>query len=297
MKKYFALVGLGAMLALTSCGNKESRLEIDSDSVRIADLTTEYNQATSFNDSLMLLMGDIYSGLDSINMQEGLLYSAGGDNVDRRAEIRENLANIRARLNANRALLSDMEAKLNSSNNQNSVLTKTIAQLKEHIAQQEKKISALEADLSKTKEELVAAHGEITNLNTQVAETQEQVKVETAAKEKAQQETVEAENMANKVFYCIGTNKELKDKKILQKKFLGATKVLQGDFDANYFTTADKRSLSVIPTHGKKAEIKSNMPAGSYQIVDNADGTKSIRITDPAKFWSLSPYLVIEIKN
>lgn len=295
MKKYIALLGLGALLAVTSCGNKEMKAELDSDSVKIADLTTEYNQATSFNDSLMLLMGDIYTGLDSINMQEGLLYSQGGDNVDRRAEIRQNLANIRARLNANRALLNDMETKLKNSNNQNSVLTKTINQLKSHIEQQEQKIAALESDLSKTKEQLEAAHGEISTLNTQVAETQEQVKVETAAKEKAQQETVEAENEANKVFYCIGTNKELKKNGILDKKFLSATKVLQGSFNVNYFTTADKRSISVIPTGGKKVKIWSNNPEGSYTIVDNADGTKSIKITNPAQFWSRTPYLIIQI--
>ena len=294
MKKCFAILGLGALLLATACGNKETA-QLDSDSVKIADLTTEYNQATSFNDSLMLLMGDIYTGLDSINAQEGLLYSQGGDNVDRRSEIRNNLANIKARLNANRALLNDMEAKLKNSNNQNAILTKTISQLKAHIEQQEAKINQLEADLNKTKEELVAAHSEISNLNTQVAETQEQVKVETAAKEKAQQETVEAENEANKVYYCIGTNKELKQNGFLEKKFLGATKELHGQFNANYLTTADKRSLSVIPTGGKKVKIWSNMPAGSYTIVDNADGTKSVRITNPSQFWSRTPYLIIQI--
>lgn len=294
MKKFFAIFGVAAMLFATACGNKESR-EIDSDSVKIADLTSEYNQATSFNDSLMLLMGDIYTGLDSINQQEGLLRNLSGDNADRRAEIRQNLENIRARLNANRQLLNDMEAKLKNSNNQNAVLTKTIAQLKDHIAQQDQKIAALENDLSTTKGQLETAKGEITNLNTQVAETQEQVKVETAAKEQAQAETVAAENEANKVYYCIGTNKELKNNGMLEKKFLGATKVLKGNFNANYFTTADKRSLTIIPTGGKKVKVWSNMPQGSYQIVDNADGTQSIRITNPSQFWSRTPYLIVQI--
>ena len=230
MKKIFAFIGLGALLLASACGNKNGG-QVDSDSMRFADLTSEYNEATSFNDSLMLLMGDIYTGLDSINAQEGLLYSQGGDNVDRRAEVRQNLENIRARLNANRRLLADMEAKLNSSNNKNAVLTKTISQLKAHIEQQDQKIARLEADLSKTKGELEAAHGEISNLNTQVAETQEQVKVETAAKEQAQQQAIEAENEANRVYYCIGTNKELKKNGLLQKKFLGATKLMQCNFN------------------------------------------------------------------
>lgn len=188
-----------------------------------------------------------------------------------------------------------MEARLNSSNNKNAVLTKTIAQLKTHIDQQDKKIAALESDLANTKGQLETAKGEITNLNTQVAETQEQVKVETAAKEQAQQETIAAEKEANRVYYCIGTNKELKQNGLLQKKFLGATKVMKGNFNSSYFTTADKRSISLIQTGGKKVKIWSNMPAGSYQIVDNADGTKAIKITNPSKFWSITPYLVIQI--
>lgn len=294
MKKLFPILAVGALIFASACGNKEAR-ELDSDSMKIADLTSEYNQATSFNDSLMLLMGDIYTGLDSINQQEGLLRSLGGDNTGRRAEIRQNLENIRARLNANRQLLNDMEVKLKSSNNQNVVLTKTIAQLKDHIAQQDQKIAALESDLSNTRGQLETAKGEITNLNTQVAETQEQVKAETAAKEQAQQETVAAENEANRVYYCIGTNKELKQNGMLEKKFLGATKVLKGNFNANYFTQADKRTISIIPTGGKKVKIWSNMPAGSYQIVENADGTQTIKITNPEKFWSLTPYLIVQI--
>lgn len=57
---------------MVSCSGNTKKLE--EDSARIAELTAEYAEANSFNDSLMLLMGDIYTGLDSINIQEGLLY-------------------------------------------------------------------------------------------------------------------------------------------------------------------------------------------------------------------------------
>ena len=286
MKKTFICLGLGALLLASCSGNQK---QLDEDSQRIAQLSAEYQEANSFNDSLMLLMGDIYTGLDSINQQEGLLYNIGqGDNVDRRQEVRQNLANIKARLNANRALLDKMEAQLKNSNNQNSVLTKTIAQLKAHIEQQDQKIAQLENDLS-------SARGQIEQLNTQVAETQEQVKAETAAKEQAQQETVAAENAANTVYYAIGTNKELKKNGLLEKKFLGATKVLQGDFNSSYFTKGDRRSITSIPTQSKKLKVWSNNPKNSYEITENAQGYKVLKITDPAAFWSLSPYLILQV--
>lgn len=286
MKKSFLLLGLFALL-LSACAGKDEK-KIQEDSLKIADLTAEYEEATNFNDSLMLLMGDIYTGLDSINTQEGLLYNMGsGDAADRRAEIRRNLSAIKARLAANKQLLESMEAKVKSSGNENSVQAKTIAQLRKHIEQQDAKIAQLESDLSKAKDE-------ITNLNTQVAETQEQVKAETQAKEEAQAATVAAENEANKVYYAIGSNKELKNKGLLAKKFLGTTKVLKGQFDASYFVAADKRTLKSIPTNAKKVKIWTNMPEGSYRIVGEKDGPKTIEITNPGKFWSLSSHLVIQ---
>ena len=83
MKKTVFFFALGALL-LSSWAGKDQK-KIEEDSAKIADLTAEYEEATNFNDSLMLLMGDIYTGLDSINTQEGLLYNMGaGDAADRR---------------------------------------------------------------------------------------------------------------------------------------------------------------------------------------------------------------------
>lgn len=286
MKKSLIIIGLGAAM-LASCSGNQKKL--DQDSARIVELTTEYNEATNFNDSLMLLMGDIYTGLDSINQQEGLLYNlGGGENVDRRAEIRENLTNIKARLAANKALLEKLEGQVKASGQQNSVQAKTISQLKARLEQQDAKIAQLEDDLANAREQ-------IADLNNQVAEGKEAVAAETAAKEQAQAEATAAENQANTVYFAIGTNKELKQNGLLEKKFLGATKVLKGDFNENYFTRADKRNLTSIPTNSKKVKIWSNMPTDSYQIVEGADGLKTIQITNPKAFWSLTPYLVIQV--
>ena len=288
MKKSIIYLALGALL-LSSCAGKDDK-KIQEDSMKIATLTEEYNEATSFNDSLLLLMGDIYTGLDSINAQEGLLYNMGsGDNTDRRAEIRQNLANIKARLNANKQVLDQMQAKLDASGNQNAVLNKTITQLKQRLESQDKKIADLETQLATAKEE-------ITNLSNQVTETQEQVKTETAAKEQAQAEAAASDAAANTVYYAIGTNKELKKNGLLEKKFLGQTKVLKGDeINLGYFTKVDKRNLKSIPTNSKKVKIWTSVPQESYRIVENADKTKTINILNPNEFWKYSPYLVIQV--
>lgn len=69
---------------------------------------------------------------------------------------------------------------------------------------------------------------------------------------------------------------------------------MKGDFEQSYFTTADKRTLTSIPTHAKKAQILTNQPQDSYEIIDE-NGLKTIKIINADKFWSLTNYLVIQV--
>ena len=116
----------------------------------------------------------------------------------------------------------------------------------------------------------------------------------TEQKEAAQEAATAATNELNTVYYAIGTGKELKEKKILESGFLRKTKVMKGDFDMSYFTAGDRRTLTVIPTHSNKAKVLTSQPKDSYTIMDQ-NGQKVIKITDPAKFWQLSNFLVIEV--
>ena len=130
-----------------------------------------------------------------------------------------------------------------------------------------------------------------------MAAGKEEVEKANAATEEANAATVAAQNEANKCYYAIGTAKELKSNGLLEKKFLGTTKVLQGDINSSYLTQADKRTLTSIPTNGKKVKIWSNMPAGSYEITGEKNGPKTVKILNKDAFWSRSSILVIQVEN
>lgn len=287
MKKLVITFGISALIFVACSAPTENE---NADSLRIANLSEELRQASDYKDSLLLLMDDIYQGMDQINQQEGLLNSLGsvGDNANRREEIRQNLEVIRQKLRSNRELLSAMEKKLVASNDKNGLLSKTIENLKSQISSQETHIAQLNTELESAKATIV-------QLNEQVEESKEQLEAETAEKEKAQQEVVATANQLNRVYYAIGTNKELKNKGLIAKKFLGKTKVLEGEFDKTYFTVGDKRNLLVVPCGDKSVKIWTNHPAGSYEIIENADKIKTVRILDPEKFWSVSNHLIIQI--
>ena len=70
---------------------------------------------------------------------------------------------------------------------------------------------------------------------------------------------------------------------------------MQGDFDQSFFIKADRRTLTTIPLHSKKAKIISvTPPAASYTMKD-VNGQKVLEITNPTQFWGVSNYLVIQI--
>ena len=89
----------------------------------------------------------------------------------------------------------------------------------------------------------------------------------------------------------------MKDQKIVTKKFLQKKKVLEDkDFNKDYFTKIDIRTDKEIKLYSKDAELLTSHPADSYELVKDADGQLSLVILNPNKFWSVSRYLVIEVK-
>ena len=76
--------------------------------------------------------------------------------------------------------------------------------------------------------------------------------------------------------------------------FLRKTKLMEGEFDHNFFTKADKRTLTTIDLNSNKAEVLTSQPMDSYTILD-MNGHKVLQITNPARFWSFSNYLVVKI--
>ena len=51
-----------------------------------------------------------------------------------------------------------------------------------------------------------------------------------------------------------------------------------------------------IPLYSKSVEMLTTHPEGSYFFEEDAKEQKVLKITNPAEFWSISKYLVIQVK-
>ena len=73
-------------------------------------------------------------------------------------------------------------------------------------------------------------------------------------------------------------------------------KVLQSNFNKNYFAKIDIRIDKEIKFYSKSARILTMHPSGSYTLTPDVNKQYVLRINNPQIFWSTSKYLVILVK-
>ena len=289
MKK-FIIMSLAAAMLLGSCNSKAKQEEEQQQQALQEASKQELATAVADRDQLLSLVNEIASGMDQIKRLENILTVTNGmkgETASQRAQIEADIAAIQQTLQQRREQLADLESKLNKSNLNNANLRKTIETLRAQIDSQSAEIETLRGNLAEANERIGQLNTAVDSLNTTVTTV-------TDERDAAQQESTELANELNTCYYVVASKSELKDHKIIETGFLRKTNIMKGDFDQNFFTTSDKRTLTTLPLHSKKAEVLSNQPAGSYKIIDQ-DGQKVLQITNPDLFWSLSNYLVVKI--
>lgn len=292
MKKLATIAVLAATI-LTGCNGDKLRQSEEQN----AQLKGDLKETLATQDSLLVLVNDISDGMNQIKDLEKIIATPGnltGDAVSRKEQIRNDMIAIQQALEERRERLAELEKKLGRMGGENSTLKRTISNLKAQIAEQTTEIATLTNQLAAANIRIEELNSTVSNLNTRVDSLNTNVAAQKEATAAAQKEATAAVNELNTCYYAIGSSKELKAKKILQSGFLRKTKIMSGDFDASYFTSADKRTLTDIPTHSDKAKILTSQPQDSYVII-NQGNQKVIRITNPSKFWQLSNFLVVEV--
>ncbi|MCM1068102.1 MAG: hypothetical protein NC418_11075 [Muribaculaceae bacterium] len=284
MKKIVALA-ISTAVILSACTNKK---EVEAAQEQANASKAELVAAVADRDQLLNLVGEITSDMEQIKQLENILSVNGGQETpSQKEQIKSDIAAIQKTLQERREKLAELEKKLAASSTSNSTLKKTIASLREQIDSQTAEINTLRANLDDAKVQI----GE---LGTQVDSLSTTVTTVIAERDSTERQNEELANELNLCYYAIGTKSELKENRIIETGFLRKTKLMKGDFDHNFFTVGDKRTLTTIDLNSDKAEILTNQPAGSY-VIAQGNGHKVLRITNPAAFWSLSNYLVIKI--
>lgn len=283
MKKLFFMVCCAALL-MTGC--KDGKNAPGLASVQQTDsLNDVIAQKDSEINEMMGTLNDIEEGFRLINEAENrVALLKNGEGTSKKQNLKENIQFIAERMKQNRELIAKLQKQLESSTLKGGQLKKTIDNLTAQLEAKDKQLLALREELDKKDIHISELDETIGNLNTNVSNL--------SADNQQKAETINAQDkQLNTAWYVFGTKKELKGQHILE-----GGKVMNGNFNKNYFTKVDIRSTTEIKLYSKSAKLLTAHPASSYSLTHDASKQYVLRITNPQIFWSTSKYLVVLVK-
>jgi predicted RNase H-like nuclease (RuvC/YqgF family) len=268
---------------MSACGGKTPEGNPEADSLR-----NVLNGQLAEMSEMDLFLDAVNASMDSmVNMDGTILRVVGENTMSRKQQIKQNIEAYKQILQRQRERLALLEEKLKNSSGQNAKLLKTIQSLKQQLAEKDQAIVELTGELEKRNFDIKTLKTHVEKLNTQVAELEE----ETRSQEEA---LVAQSDLMNEAYVFIGSKKDLKAAGLLSGGSLfKKSKLDMSKVDANAFKKVDIRKNTSFTIPAKKATVLTQMPAGSYTISDNADGTSTLTITDVGRFWSVSNFLVV----
>lgn len=283
MKKLFFMVCCAALL-MTGC--KDGKNAPGLASVQQTDsLNDVIAQKDSEINEMMGTLNDIEEGFRLINEAENrVALLKNGEGTSKKQNLKENIQFIAERMKKNRELIAKLQKQLESSTLKGGQLKKTIDNLTAQLEEKDKQLLALREELDKKDIHISELDETIGNLNTNVSNL--------SADNQQKAETINAQDkQLNTAWYVFGTKKELKGQHILE-----GGKVMNGNFNKNYFTKVDIRNTTEIKLYSKSAKLLTAHPASSYSLTHDASKQYVLRITNPQIFWSTSKYLVVLVK-
>lgn len=283
MKKLFFMVCCAALL-MTGC--KDGKNAPGLASVQQTDsLNDVIAQKDSEINEMMGTLNDIEEGFRLINEAENrVALLKNGEGTSKKQNLKESIQFIAERMKQNRELIAKLQKQLESSTLKGGQLKKTIDNLTAQLEEKDKQLLALREELDKKDIHISELDETIGNLNTNVSNL--------SADNQQKAETINAQDkQLNTAWYVFGTKKELKGQHILE-----GGKVMNGNFNKNYFTKVDIRNTTEIKLYSKSAKLLTAHPASSYSLTHDASKQYVLRITNPQIFWSTSKYLVVLVK-
>lgn len=283
MKKLFFMVCCAALL-MTGC--KDGKNAPGQASVQQTDsLNDVIAQKDSEINEMMGTLNDIEEGFRLINEAENrVALLKNGEGTSKKQNLKENIQFIAERMKQNRELIAKLQKQLESSTLKGGQLKKTIDNLTAQLEAKDKQLLALREELDKKDIHISELDETIGNLNTNVSNL--------SADNQQKAETINAQDkQLNTAWYVFGTKKGLKGQHILE-----GGKVMNGNFNKNYFTKVDIRNTTEIKLYSKSAKLLTAHPASSYSLTHDASKQYVLRITNPQIFWSTSKYLVVLVK-
>ena len=277
-------------LAIVSCKNEAPKQDLATVQLRDSLNQIIAQKDNEIND-MIATFGDIEEGFREITeAQSRVTLAKQGEGTNSAKRIKENMQFIQQTMRQNKELINKLKQQLRESSFKSEELKKLIDNMQQQLEEKEAQMQALREELDKKDIHIAELDETVANLNTDVNQLTEETtqKSHTISQQDKQLHTA---------WFVFGTKDELKKQNILTKDgMFSKTRLLEKDFNKDYFTKIDIRIDKEIKLYSKSAEMLTSHPSSSYTLAPDANKQYVLRITDPDLFWSTSKYLVIQVK-
>ena len=276
----FALV-----LFLVGCGQKTDNTKELAFAQQRDSLESIIQQKDNEINDIMGTMNDIEAGFRAINEAEQRVSVARQvEGVSSTERIRENMQYIQEAMQQNRELINKLRNQVRQGSVNSEQLRRTIDNLTRELEEKDRQVRQLQAELQAKDVQI----GELTEKVEDLSNNVNTLREETTQKS----QTISTQDkQLNTAWFVYGTKSELKEQNIIQDG-----KVLQSNFNREYFTKIDIRVDKEIRLYSRSAKLLTSHPASSYKLEQDAQKQYVLRIQNPQLFWSTSKYLVILVK-
>ncbi|MCR5077005.1 MAG: hypothetical protein K6A82_03085 [Prevotella sp.] len=263
------------------------------------NVTSPSKEAAAIS-QLTASIDDISANLDVISSQEAQLCKVS-EHTNKKSKIIRQIRNLGA-------LLAEKHAQINKSLDETARHAKgeradntTVINLRKMIdflvlqlREKEERVAKLEELASRKDVSLEQLKYIIKNQSEGVDALRYRFSMASVEQEYLQMKVREkqSESQSDEVYYIIADKQTLKEKGLL-KTTLFSRRLNIGNITKDGFTKADGRELKELIIKSKSPKLLSMNPESSYELTENEDGTTTLRITEPEKFWNVSRYLVV----
>ncbi|WP_258104167.1 hypothetical protein [Marinoscillum sp. MHG1-6] len=296
MKNHFKTIIITVLAGSTllfSCTDQKEREELKK---KAAMLEAKLMERDSAYNELIDIMSTVEGQIASIKEKENIVsLKSEGDFTDtEKDQIITDMEAIDQLIAHSSETIRELSNKLERADVSSKSFKKKVKDLTASLENRKTAIDEL-------KEVLIAKDVEIANLVTQVStlETSMEIQEETID---MQIETINnQEERLNTAYFVVGPEKSLMDQGIVTKEggflWLGKTTELEANSTKEKFVQIDIRDTDKLVIDSKKAELITEHPTDSYELISEGDKVQYLSIINPEKFWGISKFLVISTKS
>ncbi len=298
----FARISVLAVLSFTfvACVSKKEFEQLKAENKTLGEEKVrsqrELGAAGAATAEMQATLDDVQKSLEDLRVKElkavrtSLSVAQEGKAAPgRREELKAEIEEIRQVVKANLAKLAALQKQKGAADQKVTTLERLVGELRKNLEEKESTIAALE-------EKTLLLAKETDELRGTVKEKEEAVKEKEAA-------LTDRETQMSTAYVLIAKQSALKKAGLVEKKGsvlgLGGNWQRTGQFDETLFKQIDTRKETefAVGAAPDKARVLSDHPKDSYAIAGTGPKASTLTVTDAARFWKGSKYLVVMLPD